>query len=291
MSLCFRSLPSRLSSLVSGRKPLSKLDHHHLQKHVSSSAFLKQTQSVEGDKNTMFLDNSRLISSGSLHNSRESNSSGILFTSNNTSILKAGSQSSSPSPQDDDKPSQDKLQHVVDGLTIDLTNLFTKPQNYTMYTKNMVFVNNIRGVTTVGVGNYAKQMILLRMIGHLKFAYVKCDIVKITMHPEDGTIKVRWRIRGVTGFRMFFSFWKYKIWKIRDAIDKDHELWYDGFSTYYVNGEGKIYKHIADKMMPDQDVTKKEDLRIAAKLALFASLANMFDSDNFSKLNSNLKLH
>ncbi|KAK9737283.1 Glypican [Popillia japonica] len=29
--------------------------------------------------------------------------------------------------------------------------------------------------------------------------------------------------------------------------------WFDGFSTFYVNGEGKVYKHVADKMMPDSD--------------------------------------
>lgn len=44
-------------------------------------------------------------------------------------------------------------------------------------------------------------------------------------------------------------------------------------------------------MMPDQDVTKKDDLRIAAKLALFTGLASMFDSDEFLEFNSNLKLH
>lgn len=65
----------------------------------------------------------------------------------------------------------------------------------------------------------------------------------------------------------------------------NHFRWYDGFSTFYVNANGKIYKHIADKMMPDQDtVAKKEDLNIAPKLALFTGLANMF-SNNDDSLN------
>lgn len=45
MSQCFRTLPGRLSSLVSsgsGRKLLSKFDRLQLQKNVESSAFLKQ---------------------------------------------------------------------------------------------------------------------------------------------------------------------------------------------------------------------------------------------------------
>lgn len=53
-----------------------------------------------------------------------------------------------------------------------------------------------------GLFHYVKQMALLRTIGHLKFAYVKFDILKITSHPEDGTVKVRWRIRGISGIKV-----------------------------------------------------------------------------------------
>lgn len=69
-----------------------------------------------------------------------------------------------------------------------------------------------------------KQLAFLKVIGHLKYAYVKLDIIKITMHTEDATVKVRWRIRGVTSLKMIRIFWKYKIWKIQEAIDRDHEL-------------------------------------------------------------------
>jgi len=42
--------------------------------------------------------------------------------------------------------------------------------------------------------------------------------------------------------------------------------------------------------MPDQEMTKKEDLRIAAKLALFTTFANILDN-NLPGLHSNLRLH
>ena len=50
--------------------------------------------------------------------------------------------------------------------------------------------------------------------------------------------------------------------------------WYDGFSTFYVDGNGAVVKHVADKMMPNQDteITEKDKTGIAAKLALFLSL-------------------
>ncbi|CAL1677183.1 unnamed protein product [Lasius platythorax] len=387
MSLCFRALPGRLSSLVSGRKPLSKLDRHRLREHAESSAFLKQflgtqralsvranaadkpsipyvsctlhpnlslasldtcsqwnkrldrryvdneTKSemaywgqnshrlhnksqkpsvafsknrkyvtpigiasdnitvfqkeniVGNDKNNSFLDNNRMISSESLHSSRNSNIDGNILLTSDDSVLKTSSQ---PPPLQDNegKPSQEQLQFIVDSLSQDLPKLFVKPQNYSIYTKDLIFINNIRGVTTRGVMNYAKQLIFLRMIGHLKFAHVRLQVIKITMHSDDGTVKIRWRIRGVTGWKVFSMFWKYKFWKIQDSIDSNHEIWYDGFSTYYVNGNGKVYKHVADKVMPDEDVVaKKDDLRIAPKLALFKSFASMFDNATRTSLN------
>lgn len=29
--------------------------------------------------------------------------------------------------------------------------------------------------------------------------------------------------------------------------------WHDGFSTFYLGSDGFIHKHVADKMMPDDD--------------------------------------
>ncbi|RZF32091.1 hypothetical protein LSTR_LSTR015479 [Laodelphax striatellus] len=52
-----------------------------------------------------------------------------------------------------------------------------------------------------------------------------------------------------------------------------HLRWYDGFSVFHVNGEGKIYKHVLDKMQPDDD---KQELvhktPLAAKLGLLLGL-------------------
>ena len=93
-----------------------------------------------------------------------------------------------------------------------------------------------------------KQVALLRTVGHLKFAYVKFEILKITAHPEDSTIKVRWRICGISGLKVMLQFWKYKLWDLKKAFD-DRESWYDGFSIFYVGSNGMIYKHVADKVV------------------------------------------
>lgn len=87
----------------------------------------------------------------------------------------------------------------------------------------------------------------MRTVGHLKFAYVKFEVLKITQNPEDNTVRVRWRIRGISAMKVMLNFWKYKLWKIREIFE-DTEAWYDGFSTFYMGSDGLIYKHVADKV-------------------------------------------
>lgn len=59
---------------------------------------------------------------------------------------------------------------------------------------------------------------MLRVLGHFKYAYVDFEILKMTKHPEDSTIKIRWRINGITGFQMVSQMWKYKVWKPTEMI-------------------------------------------------------------------------
>lgn len=65
-----------------------------------------------------------------------------------------------------------------------------------------------------------KQLALLRTVAHLKYAYVNFEVLKITKHPEDSTIKVRWRIRGISALKVMVTFWKYKLWNFREIFDK-----------------------------------------------------------------------
>lgn len=178
------------------------------------------------------------------------------------------------SKDSDNKPSPEKLQQVYNALAESLPKIFIQSLDYNMYHPDIIFENNIIGRRSVGLYGYVKQVALLRTIGHLKYAYVVFEILKITQHPEDSTVKVRWTIRGVSGLKVMFSFWKYKLWNFKEILEKA-ETWYDGFSTFYVNGQGEIYKHVADKMMPDMDreqVSLRTSPIDAAKLALIVGI-------------------
>lgn len=159
-------------------------------------------------------------------------------------------------------PDPGDLHKVYERLSNTLPKLFVQPMDYSIYHPNLIFQDNIRGRQTVGIYNYVKTIALLRTVGHLKYAYVTFTIIRITQHPEEGVIRVRWRISGISGLKVMFMFWKYKLWELKKAF-QEQESWYDGFSTFYVGSDGLIYKHIADKMMPDQD---REVVGIADKI-------------------------
>ncbi|KAK4292797.1 hypothetical protein Pmani_034463 [Petrolisthes manimaculis] len=168
-------------------------------------------------------------------------------------------------------PNAEDLSRVFNVLAETLPKLFVQPLDYTIYAQNIIFENRIRGVTTSGLVPYVRQVALLRTVGHLKFAFVKFEILKITKHPEDGTIRVRWRIRGLSGFKAMFQFWKIKLWDW-EGLKNQMINWYDGFSTFYVGGDGKVYKHVADSMMPDQEKQVVENGILAAKMAALFGL-------------------
>ncbi|KAL1502760.1 hypothetical protein ABEB36_007859 [Hypothenemus hampei] len=181
-------------------------------------------------------------------------------------------------PESSGRPPKEKLLYVYNVLGESLPKLFVQPLDYTIYHDNMVFEDNIRNIRTVGLYNYVKQVALLRTVGHLKFAFVRFEILKITQHPEDGTVRVRWRITGISTLKVIIQFWKVKLWKYKESSQDTSTSWYDGFSTFVVNEEGKVIKHVADKMMPDSDSVTAEPAPNLnnAKLALMISVIPKF---------------
>ncbi|XP_076282062.1 uncharacterized protein C6orf136 homolog isoform X2 [Lasioglossum baleicum] len=247
---------------------------------VNESAFNNNFQWIEANTDqrwpyvnkSCLSHNERLTVNSNLVNSSCSKEQSILHTKPVPNVQNADDKQ----PSDDHKPTEAQLKHIFNTLREDLPNVFVRTLNYTIYTQDMVFVNNFKGIVTTGVHNYVKQVLWMRFFGHIKFAYVKLEILKITMHPEDSSIKVRWRIVGISGTRIFLTFWMIKAWNIKNHTQQDSEGWYDGFSTFYVNNDGKVFRHVADKMMPDQsNLMEKLKTPVAAKLALFLPLLDL----------------
>lgn len=121
-----------------------------------------------------------------------------------------------------------------------------------MYHTNMVLEDNIRGRRYIGLDKYTKIVNLLKLSAHVRFVYVRFHILKMSKHPEDGTIRVRWRIAGLGMVRMIVRFIPDKMW-MKGNMDRAAPSWYDGLSTFYVDSNDLIYKHKVDTLDRDQE--------------------------------------
>lgn len=206
------------------------------------------------------------------------------------SLLKTEKQNTDQ-PEKNSERQQEKLGLIYETLKNDLPQLFVKSLDYRIYTQDLLFINNIKGQTSRGLVWYVKTISFLRIVAHIKFAYVRMHILKMTAHPEDNTIKVRWRIVGIPGYKVVSSILTFKVWNIAERL-KDAEAWHDGFSTFYVDMDGKVYKHVVDKVMPDEDTHKVEKAKppVAPKLAVFSKLYNYHNCAFSSKKMSQLAL-
>ncbi|XP_037074172.1 uncharacterized protein C6orf136 homolog, partial [Pollicipes pollicipes] len=102
----------------------------------------------------------------------------------------------------------------------------------------------VAGDLAWGIVPYIKQCALLRIVGHIKFSYVTLQVLQSSAHPEDDSIRIRWRIRGVSALKSMLMFWKFNIFKLQNSIDEHGVDWYDGYSIFQVGGDGKIHTHM-----------------------------------------------
>lgn len=86
---------------------------------------------------------------------------------------------------------------------------------------------------------------------------------------------------------MYFWDWiqTQELYQLKKLISIDIVCsWVDGFSTMYVGSDGKIFKHVADKVMPDQNFEEREKSKIISplhavpKMALFVGLSSDISS-------------
>jgi len=173
------------------------------------------------------------------------------------------------------RPTAEQLDRVYNVLADSLPRIFIKTLDYTIYHKDVVLEDNIRGIRKEGLYQYVQQVALLRTVGHFKYAYVKFEILKMTRHPDEGTIKVRWTIKGISGLKVMLTFWRFKLWELSRELRDNTEVWYDGFSTFYIGDDGVIHKHVVDKVIPEEDkeVVEKAPNSLGAKLALMLGTA------------------
>ncbi|XP_034948324.1 uncharacterized protein C6orf136 homolog [Chelonus insularis] len=271
MSFYIRNIPNKLCLYVGTRNQIIQSDRK-LTKLMRISAFThKATSSSSKTIENEFVKLHTPINTIQETNLNNLNSSYYSIASKlaeQTNPITESEKLNRPASNEDnssekktDGPTKEQLEFIYRTLEHDLPKFFVTAHNYNIYSPHLEFVNNFKGEVSHGLPAYIKQTLWIKIAGHLCYVYVKFEVLKITKHPEDNTVRVRWRICGLSTWQALSNFYR-----MMRNLDRK-ETWYDGFSTFFVGSDGKVFKHIADKMMPDNDpVQDKEKTNIAAKL-------------------------
>jgi Uncharacterized conserved protein (DUF2358) len=115
------------------------------------------------------------------------------------------------------------LEQTIETLEKDLPTLFDRDISYDIYTPDIYFKDPVN--TFKGKFNYRIIFWTLRFHSRLFFKEIYFDLHEVDRSGEN-TIIATWTVRGTLRVP-----WKAK-------------LYFDGYSTYQLNSEGKIYEHI-----------------------------------------------
>ncbi|KAI5607761.1 hypothetical protein C0J50_9863 [Silurus asotus] len=161
-----------------------------------------------------------------------------------------------------DNENEEKLALMYERLRIELPRFFLKNHDYSMYSNDVEFINDLLKTKTRGRVAYQLTLTLWRLLCLCYYADARLEVLKLTKHPEDGSIKARWRVKGLPFHTLLFRFYK-----------KDKSQFYrtfDAFSTFYLGSDGLIHRHKVQKVMEAQPpvLNKLPSLLAGALVAL-----------------------
>lgn len=143
-----------------------------------------------------------------------------------------------------DGEEEEKLALMYERLRLELPSFFRTNHDYTMYSNDVEFINGLLNIKTRGLVVYRLTLSLWRFLSLCYYAEARLDVLKLTKHMEDGTVKARWRIKGLPFHSLLLRFYR---------KDKSHLYRsYDAFSTFYIGHDGLIHCHKVEKVMPAQ---------------------------------------
>lgn len=145
-------------------------------------------------------------------------------------------------PPGGDSEEEQKLALMYERLRIELPGFFKKNHDYSMYSVDVEFINGLLNTRTRGRVLYQMNLTLWRLLCLCYYANARLEVLKLTKHPEDGTVKARWRVRGLPFHSLLLRFY------LRDKSNLYRS--FDAFSTFYIGQDGLIHCHKVEKVMP-----------------------------------------
>ncbi|XP_054151439.1 LOW QUALITY PROTEIN: uncharacterized protein C6orf136 homolog [Melozone crissalis] len=165
------------------------------------------------------------------------------------------------SPQRHPPSMEEHLASVHERLRHELPNFFLKIPDYGLYAPDVEFQCQHLHLHTRGRAMYALALALCRALAWGYFASLRLEVLALTRHPEDWSVRARWRLTGLPLHLLLLR------WYRRDKRTLLRS--YDALSTFFLNSQGLIRCHRVDKLMPAPTaVPEPKKLLVAAALAV-----------------------
>ncbi|KAM6993433.1 uncharacterized protein RBU47_014735 [Passerculus sandwichensis] len=164
-------------------------------------------------------------------------------------------------PQRNPPSMEEHLASMHERLRHELPNFFLKIPDYGLYAPDMEFQCQHLHLHTRGRAMYAVALALCRALAWGYFASLRLEVLALTRHPEDWSVRARWRLTGLPLHLLLLR------WYRRDKRTLLRS--YDALSTFFLNSQGLIRCHRVDKLMPAPTaVPEPKKLLVAAALAV-----------------------
>jgi len=167
----------------------------------------------------------------------------------------------------DKKPSQSELIEAQAYLCDYTTNFFIMTLDQERYHQNMILDNRINGNIVQGFKYYNGYMGLVKLYGLCRFVTVSSRVCATTINEEEQSVTIHFRFFGLGFIEAALKFFPKQLYKKDNAL-KEQRIWLEAVSTYYLDSEGKIIRHIVDDKDIDHDrVVKNPFERLKERLA------------------------
>lgn len=156
---------------------------------------------------------------------------------------------------------EEHLATMHEKLRHELPNFFLKIPDYALYAPDVEFQCQLLRLHTRGRAMYAVAVALCRALAWGYFASLRLEVLALTRHPEDWSVRARWRLTGLPLHLLLLRWYR----RDKRALLRS----YDAFSTFFLNSQGLIRCHRVDKLMPAPTaVPEPKKLLVAAALAV-----------------------
>ena len=136
-----------------------------------------------------------------------------------------------------------------------------------LHPKKFVFENRIKDKTILGAAPYMSYVGLCKIYGHLRYVAVSSKVIYANVDEDLQTIDIRHQFLGLHYFESILKFLPKKLYK-QENMAKEVRPWLEAKSTFYLDKQGLIVKHVMDDKDVDQDRIQKTPVdKIKEKLA------------------------